>query len=214
MRTSTLTVIAALATLTLSVGCFPTEGDDGEGDGGGTCTPTTQGCACGASEACAAGLVCTSGLCTLQTLDWNTSSCSELGFGQTGAGACYRACGNTTECDHGTECCNIGYQPYCRLGRNCGDSCLTHTDCGPTGWTCLDGACYLGCTVDTSGEQSSECPTPYACGINPDNTYHCSMIDEPTSCGGPCPTGCCSPSGLSCCSPPFCGGDCVGSPCC
>lgn len=34
------------------------------------------------------------------------------------------------------------------------------------------------------------------------------------SCGEPCPSGCCSLSGNICCQPPFCGGDCVGSPCC
>jgi hypothetical protein len=33
-------------------------------------------------------------------------------------------------------------------------------------------------------------------------------------CGGPCPKGCYSPGNASCCEPPFCGGDCVGSPCC
>jgi len=62
-----------------------------------------------------------------------------------------------------------------------------------------------------------ECPAALYCGFVlglynavPDD----GSTDDGGNCGEPCPSGCCSPSGASCCEPPFCGGDCVGSPCC
>lgn len=76
-------------------------------------------------------------------------------------------------------------------------------------------ACEYHLTSGTGEEWSliastDGCPTAKYCEYMLGNW----KPNSGSSCGEPCTSGCCSPSGLSCCEPPFCGGDCVGSPCC
>ncbi len=213
--------VATLVAFSMLVACdggdsSSDSSSDPSSDRGSACPTTTLDCPCGAAGECGAGLTCVSTVCVEETLDWFTSSCDELGGTKTGAGACYFACGSNKDCGFGTECCNLPYQPYCRLGRGCGDPCPTNEDCGPVGWVCHQNACYLTCSADTAGVQSLDCPVGFSCSADHFDTHIRKCVTLPTSsgCGVDCPTGCCSPSGLSCCQPPFCAGDCVGSPCC
>lgn len=174
--------------------------------------------ACGGSgtDCSKGGAGCAAGADAGSALDWFTSPCAELGGTPTAGGACYFACATSADCAYGTQCCNVDYQPYCRKGRNCGDSCNVDADCGPSGWKCSYGACYLKCATDSKGAESTECPATYECAAGSTSSAGmlCQLIKGSSGTCGSCPSGCCSPSGLSCCEPPYCSGDCAGSPCC
>jgi hypothetical protein len=153
-------------------------------------------------------------------LDWYDSSCSALGGVVSPSGACFIECAVGTSCDipaagapegYEPRCGGNEYHPYCSIG-----FCTSDADCGPDGWICDFGGCFLPCTEPTTGP-SGECPGGLSCHENAISGHPSFCINDDGgggTCGEPCASGCCSPSGLICCAPPFCGGDCVGSPCC
>jgi len=141
--------------------------------------------------------------------DWFTTPCSELGGTTTATGACFLPC--STGCKVEKLSCGQGYQDFCRV-----TSCSTAADCGPDPkhWVCGYG-CYLRCSTDSGGAQSSECPSGWSCGGDSEKMCIHKIGSSGSTCGGsPCPKGCCSSSGRTCCGPPFCSGECAGSPCC
>ncbi|NMC69448.1 MAG: hypothetical protein GYA57_05180 [Myxococcales bacterium] len=143
-------------------------------------------------------------------LDWFTSSCAELGGTTTPTGACFVDCTPSEYCPVEGTACAYGGQQLCRVITGCSSD----ADCGPAGWHCSRGSCFLRCSADSGGAQGPECPAGFQCADGvADQPVCCRGLDAP-SCGEPCPAGCCSPSGLTCCQPPFCSGDCAGSPCC
>lgn len=93
------------------------------------------------------------------------------------------------------------------VGYSC---CYTYTRASDTkGCSCTNDYSSASCASSVSsanGVVVDGCPAGFSGGAG--------GTSGGDSCGEPCPSGCCSPSGYSCCQPPFCGGDCIGSPCC
>ena len=160
MTKRALVVAAAL----LSIPCFFSACDDSDSssdaliDDTTGCDAGTLSCPC-EDASCEDGLLCVDGSCAEDPRDWFTSSCEELGGFETAAGACFFPCSSNDDCGFGTECCNLPHQPYCRMGRMCGENCQTNEDCGPTGWVCHQEACYPSCFTDSGEEESPECPS-------------------------------------------------------
>jgi len=89
---------------------------------------------------------------------WMTSSCAALGGTPAPSGACVVTCYHESECPEPGMRCGQGYQHYCGVR-----SCVIDPECGPAGWDCHGGLCYLPCTTDTGGSQSAECPAGWRC---------------------------------------------------
>jgi len=197
IRLPILVVVVVMATSISLITCSDADDD---------CSPGEPGCKCTSDSLCDSGFECVDNVCVGEggggtPLDWFTSSCGDLGGEETSAGACYIACSDDNDCGHGTECCNESYQPYCRVGRGCGGSCNSDSDCGPAGWRCRYGACYLGCE---GGAGAGQCPINYGCRASETDSsvFMCEFNRSSSgSCGEPCPDGCCSSTGLTCAHP-------------
>ncbi len=90
--------------------------------------------------------------------EWVKGDCAALGATTIAAGGCYIACSQSSQCTGGSVCQNAAFQPYCRIA-----SCNAASECGPTGWVCAYGKCYLACAKSAPGVQAPDCPTGLQC---------------------------------------------------
>jgi len=110
-----------------------------------------------------------------------------------------------SQCGEGIELCCA--DSLCVIYQGVGDYC---------GARCSTGSeCQSGCCIPLADHSANVCaPSSFCGGSGGAGGAGGTGGTGGGSCGEPCPSGCCSPSGNICCKPPFCGGDCVGSPCC
>lgn len=149
-----------------------------------------------------------------EPLDWWTSDCVDLGGVPTPAGACFVGCTSSDDCPLDTLSCkgsDVWIMGQCEVSYE-----LSQTrGCGPAGWHTRSWGCYLVCSAEGADD---ECPSGFRCIEDSivSGEYFCTGYagSAGSGCNVPCPDGCCSSTGNSCCEPPFCGGICVGSPCC
>jgi len=142
-------------------------------------------------------------------LDWDSSSCEQLGGATTPLGACLVTCGADTCPTSQTECTQApGLTLVCMV-----PSCTADTDCGPQGWYCRNGYCSLTCTTVSGGAQSSECPVGWECyapDYGADRRPYCAYgVSSGNNCGS-----CGTDNAGNCCGGVFCAGACLGSSCC
>jgi hypothetical protein len=97
-----------------------------------------------------------------------------------------------SNCTSASDCSSTCCVPLESGGQVCADSSYCETSCVAAGDECSPGDC---------------CPGSVCVWID-----YVGAICQAQS--AECPPGCTNPYGSSCCRPPFCGGDCVGSPCC
>lgn len=186
------------------------------------CSSAVQGAGCKLDSDCKAGQACRNGTCSDSagsgdgssgTSGASTPSAALCDTSRAGWCSCYEGAGARSWWDESKAVSSCPEYSCCYTYSRAADTkgCACTNDYAST--ICASTA------ASVNGTQVSSCPGGAPTGTTTSSSGGSSSTSSSTSsggptCGEPCPAGCCSLSGRICCKPPFCGGNCVGSPCC